>query len=190
MIEIRIHGRGGQGAVVASKILADAAFREGRSVQAFPQFGVERRGAPVAAFVRIADPAEPLWIRCHVTTPHAVIVLDATLLETGGVLEGLREGGLILVNTPHAPEALAIPPQYQVATVDASAIALKHKLGTRTQPIVNTAILGAFVKAAGFVQLESVLAAIRENVPANPEGNVRAAQEAFEAVLMRARVAA
>ncbi|MDR5694194.1 MAG: 2-oxoacid:acceptor oxidoreductase family protein [Armatimonadota bacterium] len=190
MIEIRIHGRGGQGAVVASKILADAAFREGHSVQTFPQFGVERRGAPVAAFVRIADPDEPLWIRCHVTTPHIVIVLDATLLETAGILEGLRDGGIVLVNSPQPPDALAIPSKYQVATVDASAIALKHKLGTRTQPIVNTAILGAFVKVTRLVRLESVLEAIRENVPVDPEGNVRAAEEAFATVLSSARAAA
>ncbi|MDZ7289066.1 MAG: pyruvate ferredoxin oxidoreductase subunit gamma [candidate division KSB1 bacterium] len=178
MIEIRIHGRGGQGAVIASKVLAAAVFREGKWVQSFPAFGVERRGAPVTAFTRIDD--EPILLRCQIYEPDHLMVLDPTLLEAVNVTTGLKAGGLILINTDRRPEDFAHLGSFRIATVDASTIAIKHKLGTVEQPIVNTAILGAYAKASGLVSLESVVEAVKEAVPIGAEENAAAAREAYE----------
>jgi 2-oxoacid:acceptor oxidoreductase gamma subunit (pyruvate/2-ketoisovalerate family) len=176
MREIRIHGRGGQGAVIASKILASALFHEGRSVQSFPAFGVERRGAPVTAFLRVSD--GPILLRCEITEPDDLIVLDPTLVGAIDVTTGLKPGGSILINSERGPDDYpALSKQFRVATVDASAVARGHGLGSRTQPIVNTAILGAFATFLGLVTLESVCGAIQEDVP-RAEANIAAAREA------------
>ncbi len=180
MIEVRIHGRGGQGAVIASKVLAVAVFKEGRYVQSFPAFGVERRGAPVAAFTRIDD--EPVRLRCQIYNPDHVMVLDPSLMQVVDVTAGLKEGGWILINSEQSPAAFKLPPGFRVATVDANAIAIRRRLGPRTAPIVNTAILGAFAKVTGIVSLEAVTEAVRESVPTKPDDNVGAAREAYEAV--------
>jgi len=180
MIEVRIHGRGGQGAVIASKVLAVAVFKEGRYVQSFPAFGVERRGAPVAAFTRIDD--EPVRIRCQIYYPEYVMVLDPSLMQVVDVTAGLKEGGWVLINSEQPPAAFPLPPQFRVATVDANAIAIKYRLGPRTAPIVNTAILGAFARITGIVSLETVEQAIQEAVPVKPKDNVAAAREAYHAV--------
>ncbi len=180
MVEIRTHGRGGQGAVIASKVLARAVFREGRYVQAFPAFGVERRGAPVVAFTRIDD--APITIRCEIYRPHHLIVLDHALTETVDVTAGLREGGWIVINSSVGPERFDYAPRFRVATVDASAIAAAHGLGSASAPIVNTAILGAFARATALVGIDAVCEAIRESVPVKPEPNVAAARQAWEAV--------
>jgi 2-oxoisovalerate ferredoxin oxidoreductase gamma subunit len=182
MRELRIHGRGGQGAVVASKVLAAALFREGKSVQAFPAFGVERRGAPVTAFLRVSD--GPILLRCEITEPDDCVILDPTLLKAIDVTQGLRPGGSILINTDRPPETFAdLAKRFQVALVDASAIARGFGLGSKTQPIVNTAILGAFSAASGMVSLESVCASIAEAVRIKTDQNVAAAREAAKAVL-------
>ena len=180
MRELRIHGRGGQGAVIASKLLAAALFHEGRSVQSFPAFGVERRGAPVTAFLRVSD--GPILLRCEVTEPDDLVVLDPTLIRAVDVTAGLKAGGTVLINSDKP--ALAYEPlaRFRVVTVDASAIARRNGLGSKTQPIVNTAILGAFAAATGLVKLESVLDAIREEVPFHTEKNLQAAREAAAAV--------
>jgi 2-oxoacid:acceptor oxidoreductase gamma subunit (pyruvate/2-ketoisovalerate family) len=180
MVEIRVHGRGGQGAVIASKTLAAALFAEGKDVQAFPAFGVERRGAPVTAFVRADD--RPILLRCEIRQPDHVIVLDPTLLEVVNVTQGLRPGGWIVVNTPDPPAKVPLPPDFKLATVDAGAIARAHRLGPPNAPIVNTAILGAFAAATGLVGLDAVLRAVRETVPAHAEENVAAARAAATAV--------
>ena len=178
MIEIRIHGRGGQGAVIASKVLAAAVFQEGKYVQSFPAFGVERRGAPVMAFTRID--AQPIRIRCQIYEPDHIIVLDPTLLEAVDVTAGLKDGGWILINSELDPSAFQLPDKYQVVTVDASSIAIKYRLGPSTAPIVNTAILGAFARVTGLVSLAALSEAVRSAVPVNPDGNVAATREAFE----------
>ncbi|MFW5951086.1 MAG: 2-oxoacid:acceptor oxidoreductase family protein [Gemmatimonadota bacterium] len=183
MRELRIHGRGGQGAVIASKVLAVALFREGRWVQSFPAFGVERRGAPVTAFLRLAD--SPIRLRCEITTPDDLIVLDPTLVEAIDVTAGLKEGGGILINTDKPPSAYPdLTDRFRVATVDASGIATAHGIGSRSQPIVNTAILGAFATWSGLVSLENVCAAIEDEVPSRTEDNKAAAREAAEAVVV------
>jgi 2-oxoacid:acceptor oxidoreductase gamma subunit (pyruvate/2-ketoisovalerate family) len=181
MRELRIHGRGGQGCVIASKVLAVALFREGREVQSFPAFGVERRGAPVTAFLRVDD--RPIRLACEVSTPHDLIVLDPTLIQAIDVTAGLRPGGLILINSGHPPEHYSsLAERFRVATVDAGAIAAQNGLGSRTQPIVNTAILGAFAAVSGLVSLDSVCDAIREEVPVEAERNVAAAMSAAASV--------
>jgi len=180
VIEVRIHGRGGQGAVIASKVLADAVFREGRYVQSFPSFGVERRGAPVAAFTRIDD--QPVRLRCQIYKPDHVLVLDPSLMQVVDVTAGLKEGGWVLINSEQPPSSFRLPGQFHVATVDANAIAIKYRLGPRTAPIVNTAILGAFARVTGIVKLDTVVKAVRDAVPVKRDDNAAAAREAYEAV--------
>ena len=182
MIEIRIHSRGGQGGVIAGKILAVAAFKEGKYVQTFPSFGVERRAAPVLTFVRVDD--HPIRIRNQVYQPDHVVVMDASLLASADVTAGLKEGGWILVNSSKDIHSFSFPNKFRIATVDASAIALKNKLGTVTQPIVNTAILGAISKVLQIAGIESVVEAIREEVPSKPEANEQAARDAYENVII------
>ena len=180
MIEIRIHGRGGQGAVVASKMLVTAAAKEGKKVQAFPVFGAERRGAPVAAFARLDE--QKIRIHSEVYDPDCVIVLDPVLYKTVNVTAGLKEDGLILLNSSTSPDSYSFPGRFRVATVDASGIAFKHRLGSRTEPIVNTAILGAFARATGLIGMEALAETIRESLPGKIKENEAAAREAYNNV--------
>lgn len=183
MRELRIHGRGGQGAVVASKLLAAALFREGKSVQSFPAFGVERRGAPVTAFLRLS--AGPILLRCEITAPDDLVVLDPTLVDAVDVSSGLKPGGSILINSDRDPGHYeALRRRFTVAIIGANDIARRHGLGSKTQPIVNTAILGAFAASSGLVSLEAVCEAIAEEVPIQPEENILAAREAAAAVIV------
>ncbi len=180
--EMRIHGRGGQGAVIASKVLASALFREGFSVQAFPAFGVERRGAPVTAFLRVSQ--GPILLRCEITSPHDLIILDPTLIKAIDVTQGLAPMGTILINTDRGPDAYAsLARQFRVSLVDASGIARKFGLGSKTQPIVNTAILGAFAADSGLVSLEATCEAIAEAIPGRADQNIAAAREAARSVV-------
>jgi pyruvate ferredoxin oxidoreductase gamma subunit/2-oxoisovalerate ferredoxin oxidoreductase gamma subunit len=183
MMAVRFHGRGGQGAVIASKLLASAFFREGWQVQAFPSFGAERTGVPVAAFLRI-DRAR-INSHYHVYEPDHVVVLDPVLLKTVNVTTGLREGGWIVVNSPAEPGALHLPDAFNVASCDATAIALSHGLGSRTMPIVNTAMAGAFAAVTDLVQLDSVIRAIDDAVPAEVNANKQAAVDAYGSVRIR-----
>jgi 2-oxoacid:acceptor oxidoreductase gamma subunit (pyruvate/2-ketoisovalerate family) len=178
LTEVRLHGRGGQGTVVASLVLARAAMLEGRSVQAFPEFGVERRGAPVTAFLRIAS--EPIHLRCRVERPDHVLVLDPALLDR--VELPPPTGGVLVANSPLEPAAVVAPAGWRVAVLDATRIARARRLGSGAMPIVNSPMAGAFARATGLVGLDALLAAIREAVPAAPEENVAAAAEAFERV--------
>ena len=183
MIEIRFHGRGGQGTVLASKILADAAASEGQYVQAFPQFGVERRGAPVCAFIRIAH--EYIHVRSSIVRPDHIVVADPTLIGGTDVTEGLKKGGVILINTAKTPEDYRdLMAAFKVYTVNANEVAIRHGLGSRTAPIVNTAILGAVARVLDFVRLQSILDSIAENIAVRPEANIAAAREAYEEVIL------
>ena len=178
MIEIRFHGRGGQGTVVASKVLADAAAKEGSFVQAYPEFGVERRGAPVFAFIRIDD--KPIYDKSRIYAPDHVVVVDPTLVEAIDVTDGLKDGGWIIINSDKKPAEFKFPSKFKVAAINATEIAVRNKLGTLAAPIVNTAIVGAVVKIIGLTKIESLVAAIREGLPIKPEENIQAAKEAFE----------
>ncbi len=179
MYEVRFHGRGGQGAVTAANTLADAAFREGKDVQAFPMFGVERRGAPVAAFARIDE--EPIDVKTQIYEPDIVVVLDMSLLDVVDVTEGLKEGGKVILNSAKDPSEFDFE-DADVYTVDATSIAVDNGLGTKTNPIVNTAILGAYSKVAGNVKMDSIAEAIDNNVPVKHDENKQAAKDAYENV--------
>ena len=176
--EIRIHGRGGQGGVTAAELLARAAFKEGKWVQAFPFFGAERRGAPVKAFARLSD--EPILVRSQIYNPDYVIVLDSGLLDLVDVTEGLKENGIVIVNTQKKPEELNLK-QCRVATVDATGIALELQLVVSGLPVLNTTMLGAFAKATGEVKLESVVEVIQQmwSGPAG-EKNAKGAALSYE----------
>ncbi len=179
MEELRFHSRGGQGGVVAGKLLAVAVFKENRYVQAFPTFGVERRAAPVMAFVRIDD--QPIRLRTQIYNPDHIIIMDQSLIQMIDVTMGLKKGGTIIINTDRKKEDFDFSDDFNVVCVDASSIAVKHGLGSVTQPIVNTSILGAVSKVLGTVKIESVVEAILEDVPAKAEANAAAAKEAYEA---------
>ncbi len=183
MIEIRIHGRGGQGAFVGSKILAMAVFSEGKFVQAFPSFGVERRGAPVTAFVRIDD--KRIELRSEIYAPNHLIILDRTLLNNPATFDGFNGEGWVLINTRRTPSELSklkILAGFRVATVDANSIAALNKLGSAMSPIVDTAILGAFCRITGLCSIDSIVEAIKKGVPIKPDANAKAAQEAYSEV--------
>lgn len=152
MIEIRFHGRGGQGAVTSAELLAHAAISEGKFAQAFPSFGPERRGAPVLAFSRINE--EPILLREQVYEPDVVIVLDQALLKIADVKSGLHEGGVIIVNTNRSADDIRNDIDYagRLALVDATHIAVE----ILKRPITNTTMLGACLKATGMIPLEAM----------------------------------
>lgn len=180
MHEIRFHGRGGQGTVVASILLAKAFFRTGFYVQTFPLFGVERRGAPVEAYLRLDK--EKILIRSNIYTPDHVVVQDIKLLETVDVSKGLKPGGSILINTRDVPDNTEPFSGFRLAFVDADHIAADNGLGTRTHPIINTAMIGAFAKVLGMPPLDTISAAIKTEIHVKTDQNVLAAQQAYESV--------
>jgi 2-oxoacid:acceptor oxidoreductase gamma subunit (pyruvate/2-ketoisovalerate family)/2-oxoacid:acceptor oxidoreductase delta subunit (pyruvate/2-ketoisovalerate family) len=172
LIEIRFHGRGGQGAVTASRVLAIAAFIEGHHSQSIPMYGTERRGAPVTAFVRIGE--KNRMVRSLVHKPDYLVVLDPLLRNTVDITEGLKPGGTIIINSAVPPEEIEFTSEYKVATVDATKIALE----TIGRPITNTAILGAFSKGTGEIKLESLIQAVRmEMSDRMAETNIKALEK-------------
>ncbi|MBI2520377.1 MAG: 2-oxoacid:acceptor oxidoreductase family protein [Bdellovibrio sp.] len=183
MIGIRIHGRGGQGGVVSSKILALAFHADGICPQTFPKYGVERRGAPAAAFVRLSKSHTLIPLRCEIYHPHHLIVLDETLLQLGDTLAGLLDRGWIVVNSIKQPSAFTdLKHKFKVATIDVTSIALRRKLGTELAPIVNSAILGAFAKIFQAPKIESLEKAICKMIPSKQLENAQAAREAYEQI--------
>jgi 2-oxoacid:acceptor oxidoreductase gamma subunit (pyruvate/2-ketoisovalerate family) len=180
MIEIRFHGRGGQGTVVASVILAKAFFSAGYYVQTFPLFGVERRGAPVEAYLRLSR--EKIRVRTNLYTPDHVVVQDSRLLSLVPVTAGLKPGGWVLVNAREAPGDLSAFDGFRLAWIDAVPIAVRNGLGTATHPMINTAVLGAFARVLGAPPLAAVEAAIAGEIPTGSDANIAAAREAYEAV--------
>jgi 2-oxoacid:acceptor oxidoreductase gamma subunit (pyruvate/2-ketoisovalerate family) len=180
MHEIRWHGRGGQGAVTSAKILADAAFRSGfAGVTSQPSFGAERRGAPITASTRLSD--EPLRILSQVTEPDIIVVLDESLLEVANVTAGMKPGGTIIVNSAKAPDEFAVRDDLRVVTSDVTGAARAVDLIVGGQPMVSTAILGAFARATGLVTMDNVEAAIAHTFSGSAaRKNVEAAKIAFE----------
>lgn len=180
MQEIRFHGRGGQGTVMASIALAKAFFKAGYYVQTFPVFGSERRGAPVEAYLRLDK--KKILVRSNVYTPDHVVVQDYRLLQTIDVTKGLKPGGWILINSPGLPDDMDNFSGYRLACVDAARIALKHNLGTRTQPIINTAMMGAFARMLGAPPIDTIAEAINNEIPVKQQQNIEAAKDAYEEV--------
>jgi len=184
--EIRWHGRGGQGVVTAGKMLAQVALDSGQYFQAFPDYGPERAGAPIRAFTRLSS--EPIHKHCQIQKPDIVLVLDPTLLDAIDVAEGLKEDGILLVNTELSPGEVREKVGFetgQVFTVDASKIALE----TLGREITNTPMLGALVKATGMLSVEDLMGQTRKQfgdkfgkavVDRNVEAIRRAAEEVQE----------
>ncbi len=178
--EIRWHGRGGQGAITAAKILAQAAYLEGyRGVTAAPSFGAERRGAPVSASTRIAS--QPIMVVSQVENPNVVVVLDHTLLKYDEVTSGLVRGGWLIVNSPRHPKEIDPGGEFNVATADATRVCSSLGLIVAGLTIVNTAILGAFIRATEAVSMASVEKAIRDRFSdSQVDINLAAVEQTYE----------
>ena len=180
MVEIRIHGRGGQGAVIASKVLANAFFLENQYVQAFPAFGVERRGAPVVAFARVDE--KPIRLRSKIYQPDVAVVLDSTLLKILDPSQGLKPGGWLIINTNKSIQQIKAEFGYQarIATVDGDLIA-REELGL---PITNTTMIGALVRATGLVQLDSMMRPLQHRFGRGAERNAKALRRAYDETIL------
>ncbi len=184
MIEIRWHGRGGQGAKTAAEFIASCTLKEGKYSQGFPDYGPERMGAPIRGFTRIAD--EPIRLHCPIDSPDIVIVLDDTLLESVDVAEGLTEEGVIIVNTLESPKELRAKLGLEgrrVYTLDATQISL-DEIG---RPIPNTPMIGALVKATDIIDLDTVIEDVKEKFKEKfkkpvVEGNIKAIRRAYKEV--------
>jgi pyruvate ferredoxin oxidoreductase gamma subunit len=182
LVEIRWHGRGGQGSVTSAELLAQAAISEGKYAHAFPSFGPERRGAPVLAFVRI-DIRRPIRIRAEITQPDTVVVLDPGLLGIVNVTSGLKENGLLVINSKKSFDDIEsrLKTKCKLAKVDATTIA-REVLGI---PVTNTTMIGALVKATGVVALESLFEPLRQRFGRLAEKNIKAMQRAYEETVVR-----
>jgi pyruvate ferredoxin oxidoreductase gamma subunit len=181
LVEIRWHGRGGQGAVTTAEMLARAAIAEGKYAQAFPSFGPERRGAPVQAFNRV-DAKEAVRIRADINEPDHVIVLDPGLLGKVNVTAGLKKGGYVIVNTRKTPQEIKseFKIDYPVATVNASKIA-RDVLGVN---IVNTTMLGAVIKVTKVIDKQSIHEPINIRFGRLGERNIKAMETGYEQVAL------
>jgi pyruvate ferredoxin oxidoreductase gamma subunit len=182
LIEIRWHGRGGQGAVTSAELLAKAAINEGKYAQAFPAFGAERRGAPVLAFDRISSQV-PIRVRAEITTPGVVVVLDSSLLRVVNVTAGLKVKGTLVINSHKTLSEIEtnFGHKWRLAVIDATRIA-REVLGV---PIVNTAMLGALLKATGIVKPESLFEPLRERFGRLAERNIQAMEKAFNETVVK-----
>jgi pyruvate ferredoxin oxidoreductase gamma subunit len=183
VLEIRFHGRGGQGVVTAAELLSLAAFFDGSYAQAFPSFGSERTGAPVVAFCRIES--RPIRSREPVLSPDAIVILDQTLLHQVEVFGGLRPDGYALLNSSRELAQLGLSewaaerPADHIYTLDATRLAREHTGSTRA----NAALLGGLAALTGAVSLESVRRAITQRLPpAAVEGNIAAADACYEMI--------
>jgi len=179
MLEMRLHGRGGQGAVTSVEMLALAAINEGKYALAFPSFGPERRGAPVLAFVR--TDSEPIKIRAEIDEPDVIVVFDPRLIDIVDVTAGLKEGGIAIVNSKKPPQEIKakLGNGWKVATVDATSIA-RNTLGV---PIVNTTMLGAIVKMTDMIKLDSLEEPLNHRFGNKGSNNFEACKKAYEQVL-------
>ncbi len=156
MKEIRLHGRGGQGAAIAAEMLAAAFIKEGKYAVAFPMFGFERRGAPLMAFLRFDD--QPVRQRTQVYAPDCLIVTDPGLGRSGGIFQGLQPEGTLIINMAHPPQESPHPNVLIIGAVDATSIALQE-MG---KPITNTCMLGAFASATGWLKLDSLISCFKD----------------------------
>lgn len=176
MYEVRLHGRGGQGAVTSAELLAQAAISEGKYGQAFPSFGPERRGAPVVAFFRVDD--QQIRIRTYITDPDLVLVLDPSILRIVNVTAGLKDDGILVANTRYMPDQIRkeLNLTCKVAVVNANRIAL-DELGI---PITNTTMLGALLKAKPIIKPESLIEPLKGRFGRIAGKNIKAFQRAFD----------
>ena len=178
MIEVRWHGRGGQGAVTSVELLAVSAIAAGKYAQGFPSFGPERRGAPVAAFTRIDD--KKINVRSGIYEPDVVLVLDSSLIGLVNVTDGLKPNGKLIVNTPKTPEEIRKELNFSgtVATVDGTGIARKE-MGV---PIANTTMIGALLKVIGVMELDAMKDAIDHRFGRIAQKNLNAMKRAYDEI--------
>ena len=178
MIEVRWHGRGGQGAVASVELLAQAAIAAGKYAQGFPSFGPERRGAPVAAFTRVAD--KKINVRSGIYEPDVVLVLDSSLIGLVNVLDGLKPGGKLIVNTHKTPEEIRKALDYKgtLAIVDGTGIARKE-MGV---PIANTTMIGALLKVTGIMELDAMKESIEHRFGRIAQKNLNAMKRAYDEI--------
>lgn len=176
MKEIRIHGRGGQGAVTAARMLANAFALEGKYITSFPMYGFERRGAPVQAFTRLDD--KPIRIKTQVYYPDCMVVTDPTLLKLNTLFDGLRQGGILIVNSKNFNSQ--VDKNLMVAgVVDATKIAVEE-IG---RDIPNTCLLGAFAATTQWVKLESILQSLSEYLSGDMlQKNIRSCERGYSEV--------
>ncbi len=174
MLEIKFFGRGGQGAVIASQILARVFFLMGKYPQCFSLFGGERRGAPVASFLRVDD--KKIFLKCEIRNPDHMIYMAPDLVDESEIITCLKPGGLILINNALTTNDFASLRTFRLALVDALSIAEEMGMGAT----INTAMLGAYARASAAFPLEYLNQAIKETVPARIEANIEAARRAFE----------
>ncbi len=176
MIEIRFHGRGGQGAVTSAELLALAAINQGKYAQAFPSFGPERRGAPVVAFCRIDD--KPIRLRTNIYQPNVVLVLDPSILRLVNVTAGLKPDGVLVTNTKYSCEEIKaeLDISHQTATVNATQIAMEE-LGL---PITNTTMLGALLAAQEIYSPDHLIEPLKKRFGRIAEKNINAFQRAYK----------
>jgi 2-oxoacid:acceptor oxidoreductase gamma subunit (pyruvate/2-ketoisovalerate family) len=185
MYEVIWHGRGGQGVVIAAQILAEAAYLQGfKGVTSAPTFGPERRGAPLTASTRIS--AEPVRMVSQIEHADISVVLDPSLLSVVNILGTLKEGGLIIINTPLMPDELALETKINIATADAGGIAMKHRLIREGKPIVNTPMLGAFARASNLVSLDAMEKGMKSRLSSAVfTANVAALRDAFAQTIIK-----
>ncbi len=176
MIEIRFHGRGGQGAVTSAELLAIAAINKGKYAQAFPNFGPERRGAPVTAFLRIDD--KPIRTRTMIYQPDMVLVLDPSILRLVDVTAGLKEDGILVTNSKYTGKELQkeLDIRNKIVSVNANAIA-REELGL---PITNTTMIGALIKMNQFVTLDDLIDPFNERFGRLAEKNIKTLKRAYK----------
>ena len=183
MVEIRLHGRGGQGVVASGEMIALAAVYEEKYCRAFPYYGSARRGTPVTAFAQIGSEDEAT--RSNIYTPDYVVILDPGIHKAVDVTTGLKDGGAIIWNTPSSPEEAAEQLKANVSimgVLDATSIALE----TLGRPIPNTTVLGAFIKTTGLLKMESIEKAIRKRFSGEiAEKNVVAAKNGYQSVKVK-----
>lgn len=176
MIEIKFRGRGGQGAVVASEILGRAFFLEGKYPQCFSLFGGERRGAPVVGFLRVHE--EPILLKCQIYHPDQMIIFDLSLIDEKELLQELKAGGSLLINTHQGIDSFSRLRQFRIGLIDAGPIARSHGLGTT----FNTAMLGAYARLTNLISLDTLTGTVQAMAPAKKDENVKAVKEAYERV--------
>ncbi len=179
LIEIRWHGRGGQGAVLASRIVAKAAFLEGKWSQAFPFFGAERRGAPVMAFTRISN--SPIRLRSQIYEPDVLILIDPMFLNLEIAWRGVKPDTIVVMNIPEDPNEIFLPRRVKrLATVDATSISMNLNLKVAGLPVPNSAMIGSLIKATGMIKLESAEEAIKSLMKRLTDVNIQSMKMAYE----------
>jgi 2-oxoacid:acceptor oxidoreductase gamma subunit (pyruvate/2-ketoisovalerate family) len=177
--EIRLHGRGGQGVAAASRMLASALVNDGKWASGFPMFGVERRGAPVAAFARFDD--RPIREKTQIYTPDCLIIIDSRLIRSPGIFEGIKPEGILVLNAPHPLQENPHRNLKTIGMINATEVGLKE-IGL---PATNTCMLGAFAKTTGWVELKSLIRSLNEYFEGEMlKKNIRCIEKGFEEVVI------